>query len=185
MTERLQTTEALLDLAWERLELGLTDMSVAARLPTLATLGPDGWPEARTVVLRATNPAAPSIAVHTDRYSGKMASLRALPRAAFHIWDAPSNLQIRLQAAISIAEGAEVAAAWAKVPDHSRQSYGVVPPPGTPIADPLAYAKTPDPDSFCILTAQITRIDLVHLGLPHRRAVYLAETGWRGQWLAP
>jgi pyridoxamine 5'-phosphate oxidase len=78
-----------------------------------------------------------------------------------------------------------VAPIWARVPDPSRQSYGVTPPPGTPIADALAYAKTPDPASFAVLRLTVQEADLLHLGDVHRRAKFTRTGAWAGQWIAP
>jgi hypothetical protein len=86
---------------------------------------------------------------------------------------------------VTIRSGAEVAEIWAGVPDPSRQSYGITPAPGTPIADTLDYVKEPDPATFAVLTCRIVHIDAVHLGDRHRRAAYSHNGDWVGQWLVP
>ena len=70
---------------WARLLHGVANRQAPARHPTLATLSPDGWPEARTVVLRAADPVAGTLDLHTDLYSAKVAALRHCARAALHI----------------------------------------------------------------------------------------------------
>ena len=185
MSDWWLTLEGIHARLWANLLAGVRDRNAPARHVVLATLGPDGWPEARTVVLRGADRAAALLEVHTDLHSGKVASLAALPRAALHVWDAAEQLQIRVQARVTVHSGAEVAAAWAKVPDPSRQSYGVTPPPGQPIAEALAYEKVPDPATFAILRCQAEAIDAVHLGERHRRARFERGDGWAGQWLSP
>ena len=170
---------------WARLLHGVANRQAPARHPTLATLSPDGWPEARTVVLRAADAVAGTLDLHTDLYSAKVAALRHCPRAALHIWDAEMQLQSRLSVQVQVLSGPEVAAIWARVPDPSRQSYGTLPRPGQPIATDLAYEKRPDADSFAVLRCTVWAIDAVYLGPEHRRASFARETLWQGQWLAP
>ena len=170
---------------WARLVRGVHDRHAPARHPTFATVSPDGFPEVRTVVLRAADPVACTLDIHTDVASAKVASLRHTPRASVHVWDASAHLQSRIEVEVAILTGAQVAAIWARVPDPSRQSYGTVPPPGVAIADALAYEKIPNPASFAVLRCTVRAIDAVHLGPQHRRARFEAAHGWAGQWLAP
>lgn len=185
MSDWFATLQGLHAQAWDLLGKGVRDASHPCRLPTVATVSPDGWPEARTMVLRSADPAAGVVTLHTDLYSTKLASLQSNPRIALHVWDAEAALQIRLQAEVAIASGASVRDLWDKTPDHARQSYGVTPPPGVPILDALGYVKAPDPATFAVLLCEVMRIDLVHLGEKHRRAAYVRSDDWAGQWLSP
>ncbi len=185
MSEWFETAEGTLAKVWGTLGRGVADAKHPARRPTFATVSPGGWPEARTVVLRGADREAGLVTIHTDLFSDKIKSLRAVPRAALHVWDAKQDLQIRLQADVSISSGAETRALWDKIPDHARQSYGVTPPPGTPIETALDYVKTPDPDTFAVLTCTVMEIDAVHLGADHRRVSYSRARHWQGQWLSP
>ena len=185
MTEWFTSHAGLWDKLWQVLERGVTDGRHPARLPGFATVSPEGWPEARTVVLRATDKEAGVVSVHTDLYSDKIASLRAHPQAALLVWDPEEALQIRLRCGVAIASGEAVRALWERVPDHAQQSYGVTPAPGTVIPDALAYDKTPDPASFAVLTCRAVAIDAVHLGTTHRRARFTRDGDWQAEWLSP
>jgi len=185
MSEWFETLDGIQSHVWGVLGAGLSLRDAPARQPTFATVSPDGWPEARTVVLRGVDPVARVLTVHTDLYSSKVASLKAHPRAALHVWVPEDDLQIRVQADVTIAHGAEVRAEWDKVPDPSRQSYGVTPPPGTVIAGALDYVKSPDPETFAVVSCEVVTMDAVHLGDVHRRAAFTQVGEWRGQWLAP
>jgi hypothetical protein len=185
MSEWYETRVGLWDQAWRVLEAGLSLRDAPARQPTFATVSPGGWPEARTVVLRAADKARAVLEVHTDLHSSKIASLRRTPRAALHLWEPELQLQVRMQADVDISSGEAVAETWASVPDPSRQSYGITPAPGTPIADALDYVKAPDPATFAVLSCQLSHVDLVHLGVRHRRAAFARSRDWQGQWLAP
>ena len=170
---------------WLRLHRGVNDRHAPARHPTLATVTPDGQPQARTVVLRAADASTALLDAHTDLRSAKIAELHTNPRAALHIWDAQAHLQLRINVTVDILTGHAVQAAWARVPDTSRVAYGTHPAPGQPIATSLDYTKTPDPAAFAVLRMTVHTIDALHLGPTHRRAVFTRDTGWAGQWLAP
>lgn len=170
---------------WALLVRGVGDRHAPARHLTLATVSPEGWPQARTVVLRAADPLACTLDIHTDLRSAKVAALRHNPRAGLHIWDATAHLQTRIEAEVAILSGDQVAEVWARVPDPSRQSYGTTPAPGMPIDNALAYEKSPDPAAFAVLRCTVHAIDAVHLGPVHRRARFHAADRWAGHWLAP
>lgn len=170
---------------WTRLQRGVRDRHAPARHPTLATVGANGMPQIRTVVLRAALAQEASLDIHTDLRSAKVAELRASPLAGLHIWDASAHLQIRLETAATILTGHEVLETWQRVPDASRVAYGTMPPPGAPISHALAYEKPPDAASFAVVRLQVLAMDVVHLGPNHRRARFERADNWAGQWLAP
>ena len=177
--------DSLYSHAWHRLIRGVHDRHASARYPTLATVSPTGWPEARTVVLRAVDRSCSRLEIHTNLYSPKIADLMTTPIAALHVWDSRSRLQIRLQADVVITHGAQVASIWSAVPESSRTAYTRSSVPGQTIAAALAYESTPDPAAFAVVHLDIRVMDLLHLGTHHRRAQYTRERDWTGCWLAP
>ena len=185
MSEWFESLDGIFAQLWQGFERGVAERSAPARHPTFATVSVDHWPETRMVVLRAATRETGVLEVHTDITSGKVASLRAQPRAELHIWDDKKRLQTRARCTVSLTHGAAAAETWAKVPDPGRQSYGITPPPGHPIATALAYEKRPLLDSFAVLRCQIERIDAVYLGEAHRRAVFVRQDLWAGEWCAP
>jgi pyridoxamine 5'-phosphate oxidase len=170
---------------WARLMRGVRDRHAPARHPTFATVSPDGWPQARTVVLRTANEAEGTLDIHTDLRSAKIVSLESNPRAAIHIWDGSAHLQTRIEAIVTILTGDVVASYWEKLPEQGRQNYGTTPPPGEPIANSLDYAKQPDQTIYAVLRCSIRAIDAVHLGPQHRRARFDYTDNRSGQWLVP
>ena len=170
---------------WLRLSRGVHDRHAPARHPTLATVSPDGRPQARTVVLRAADKAAGTVDIHTDLRSAKVGDLRATPFAALHVWDASAHLQLRLEAQVTLLTGQDVAAIWNRVPEASRGAYGSMPAPSEPILQALDYTKAADPSSFAVLRLEILAVDALHLGPNHRRARFDRDNGWAGAWLAP
>lgn len=176
---------AFLDLGWQRLTRGVADRRAAARHPVFATVSPDGAPEARTVVLRGANRHDGTVEVHTDGGSDKVTSLRSNSRAQLMVWDDRAKLQIRLSTRVTILQGGDVADRWQNVPDGSRMAYGASPPPGTPIPNAHAYTKLASLDWFTVLTCRIESIELMQLIDPHRRAVFMANDDWIGEWRVP
>lgn len=170
---------------WVRLVRGLRDRRAPTRHPTLATVGLDGKPQARTVVLRAADKALGTLDIHTDLRSTKVSELRQTPHAALHVWDEAARLQLRLEATVTLLHGPEATAFWSNVPDASRLSYGSQPAPGQPIAEALGYTRQPDPASFAVLRLTVQTIDALHLGPNHRRARFDRDADWSGTWLAP
>ena len=185
MSEWFETLPGLWTGLWDCLADGVARRDAPARHVTFATVGLDGGPGARTVVLRGADRGDSVVEVHTDLFSAKVAELRRDARAAILIWDGDRQLQMRLSVTVTILSGDAVAAIWARVPDPSRQAYGVTPPPGTPIPDALAYDKRADGATFAVLRCAIDRVDLVHLGAAHRRARFDRADGWAGQWCVP
>lgn len=162
-----------------------TDPSSSARLLPMATSDSTGQPDLRTLVLRGWDARAMTLDVHTDANSSKVTQLRANPRAVFLIWDAPTQQQFRIKTDVEIRVGAAVADHWARVPISSRKGYGVVPSPGQPITESLAYDRPADPDCFAVVRCVATEIEALQIGPPHRRARFVKSDGWAGQWLAP
>lgn len=172
-----ETLSGMLDLAWDRL--------AQRGSMALASQGPAGWPEVRTVMLRDLCRETGQLAVHTDSRSSKITGLRKTPQATLMLWDEALQLQIRAKVVVAIQTGPEVNAIWNRVPDTSRQAYGTDPAPGTPIDDALSYTKPGDRSAFAVLNCRVVALDVLRLGEEHRRAAYSRDDDWAGQWLAP
>ncbi len=139
----------------------------------------------RTVVLRGANQKRAELTVHTDVRSPKVASLRANPFAELHVWDPSTQLQVRLEAKATMLFGDAVASIWAGLSEATRQAYGSLPAPGEAIAEPLAYSRQPDFARFAVVTLELVAIDVLHLGVDHRRARFERRSSWAGCWLSP
>lgn len=186
MTDPWDTPADVLDHVWQILSSGVADRAAPARFPTLLTIGADGGPEGRTVALRAADRSKARLEMHTDLRSGKIAELSANPRAGLHIWAPEMQTQLRLRGAIGIRSGPMAEAAWHRVPDPSREAYGHVPPPGTPIARPQDWVVAPALDNFAVLEFDVASIDAVSLSVKgHRRLVFARDSRWAGTWLSP
>ncbi|WP_371036350.1 pyridoxamine 5'-phosphate oxidase family protein [Rhodosalinus sp. FB01] len=186
MSEWFETLEGLRARVWQRLGRGVADRRAPARHPTLATLGTDGAPEARTVVLRGSSEAAGSVTIYTDAASAKVAELAREPRATLHVWEPKDRLQIRLALTVELRTGASLDALWERLSPEARRAYGGRPEPGRPIGDPVAdYEETRERARFAVLDGRVERIEALHLGDWHRRADFSRADGFAGAWIAP
>ena len=185
------TLEECREEAFRRLARGVADRRSAFHTPTLATIGADGAPEARTLVLRGFEAATRTLRLHTDARSGKVAELAADPRCVLHFYDAGAKLQLRLAGRATVHDGDAVAdAAWAATRDFSRMIYAIEPAPGTPIAAPVAAPRdaTAGRAAFRVILLRVARLEWLELAASgHRRARFAWDDAGvlSSTWLVP
>jgi hypothetical protein len=180
--------------AWALLVRGAADRKHAFHTPSVATIGADGSPRVRTVVLRGASPPSRRLRFHTDARSAKAAELRADPRIAVHAYDPGAKIQLRLTGRATLHRDDEVAdAAWKATKSFSRACYRVTAAPGTPTYDPIAaLAEAGNGDeagreAFIAVAVAVERIEWLYLAAAgHRRALF----DWSGDspaatWLVP
>jgi pyridoxamine 5'-phosphate oxidase len=193
------TLADVLDAAWTLLVRGAGDRKSPVHTPVVASVGADGAPQARVMVLRKADRAAGLLRFHTDVRSAKVASLDG-GRVAVLAYHPGQAVQLRVSGiAEVVAQGAEVDAIWAASTPFARRCYMVDAGPGTVLAGPgsglpvAVEGCKPDEDelvparaNFAIVRVRVTGIDWLHLAQTgHRRAVFAAADGWRGGWVVP
>lgn len=188
--------EAALDAAWALLVEGQTNRRVPAHTPALGTIGLDGRPRTRVVVLREIVPALRRLRFHTDRRSTKAAEIARDPRVSLLVYDAAAKLQVRIEGVASLHDrDAQADLAWRSSRPSSKVCYGIDPGPGSPIhaadgfALPSATGELEDGRAnFLAVMVEITMVEtlsLRHAG--HRRARFHWGEGGDVSlsWLAP
>lgn len=185
------------DRLWSCLESGVSTKRSPFTMLQAATLGLDGAPQVRTVVLRQVRRAHRLLSFHTDARSRKVAELARDPRIALVGVDLDGLVQIRVEGIASICtDEAERRAVWQSSRPHTLLLYRAPLPPGTPVASPgdalpstdaSATAADDGYTNFCLLHVMATRIDFLDLApAGHRRAVFeLHANGYDGRWVAP
>lgn len=178
--------------AWGLMARGVKDRRSTFHTPTVGTVGADGHPALRTMVLRACDVSARSLRFHTDIRSRKPQELAADGRIAVHAYDAKSKLQLRLSGTGHIHNQDELtAAAWAASQPQSRKCYAQpvgssqamnAPEISAPeLVDSVAY------ENFAALVITVTELEWLYLAARgHRRIVFRWQSeAWAAQWLAP
>lgn len=184
--------QAVLSGAWTLLERGVRERGHApVPIITVATIGRDGAPRMRSVVLRGASPAARNLTFYTDLRSRKVDEITRDPRLAAHVWDPAEQIQLRLTGSASVhAEDEFARAAWSALRPESRKAYGIVPEPGTDIAAPDC-CEIPEDDGvrfkrFCVVVMTIDALETLHLRRGgHQRALFTFGNAPAGVWLAP
>lgn len=182
---------------WEWLTAEMAAGVASARHPfhlcTVATVGDDGGPRCRTVVLRRFDGPAREAWFHTDARSPKATELLRKPRACLHWYDMGRRVQIRLLADVILHRNDDVArAAWHHARPMSRACYtGFA--PGSPCDSfPPAPAPPADDDerglsAFTAVCCQFTSIELLFLHATGHQRVRLHPATTPSTWeiLAP
>lgn len=199
---RPDTLEGCLERIWAELGRGVADTRHGFHWPVVATVGADGTPSARVVVLRSCDPDAGLLTFHTDRLSPKVAALRERPTAALTFHCGRRKLQLRAVCEASIEEeGPLFEAGWSRIGLGSKRCYLApsVPSSPSPVQSPNLQPEhlrgLPSEaeaergrERFCVVACRIRSLDLVILGKHgHLRAGFgLDEGKVREQtWLQP
>ncbi len=188
---------AILSFAWAELERAAHDRDSPFRHAQLATAGPRGWPQLRTVILRFADAARRQVGFHTDRRSAKVAEMNAEMAVALAAYDRGRGLQIRLtgQAGLHV-EDARAAEAWAGLHPPLRTPYRLQTHSGWPLSDPSEGDPTPEMreprnadagfENFAFVSVRVIRLEWLHLRpTGHRRARFEWNGSWESTWLAP
>lgn len=194
MKEALETPEDIRKRVWMELARAALDRHHEWRTPVLATLGLDGAPNARTVVLRHTDATLRTLDFYTDSRSPKIAELAAQPQATLLFWSTRLNWQLRARVNIkALTSGQEVEAVWAKLKQsRAAGDYLTVAAPGDKLSaadakpfceDAAAAAATNSQHHLAILKAQVDEIDWLELSRNGHRRAKLSPTAW--EWLTP
>ena len=199
------TLDAALDAAWTQLSEGVRNRRHGFHTPTLATLAPDGQPQARVMVLRRAEPARRVALFHCDVRSPKASEVRADPRAALLFYDFKNKTQVRATARAEVlTDDPDVEAAWERTRLQSRRCYlaphpptadtgdaDEPPPPNLPEhlihRDPTEEESEAGRANFAVIRCHLKTLDwlyLEHTG--HRRARFEWNgERWLGRWVEP
>ncbi len=157
----------------------------------IATLGADGAPRLRSVVLRSFEPHGVRLTFHTDSRSAKFAELSRDRRAAILAYDAGAKLQIRIEGQVELhSDDADSAAVWRGLPDGARQIYRGARAPGMR-AEPRGLDDTIGEEDaerhFAVCRLAASMIDVLYLrAAGHRRAIGRIDDagGLAANWVA-
>ena len=194
-------------LAWFKLQAGAQQRKHPYHLCTVATIGTGGAPELRTVVLRQANPAAQTLAFHTDARSPKVDHMRQDPRVSVLFYDTTDRVQVRIAAKAELfTEGEAFEDAWARTALFARRCYLAPFGPSTPRPEPEPNlpesVRSTAPSeaeseagrrSFVLVRLRVRSLEVLSLAhdgharcrLDYAQGGALPPGGPAGTWLAP
>ncbi|MGT2477699.1 pyridoxamine 5'-phosphate oxidase family protein [Paraburkholderia terrae] len=181
---------------WDCLAAAVCEENNPFKVMQAATIGLDGGPNVRSVLLRSVSERENLLTFHTDLPSPKIADLSREPCIALVAVDLVRNLQIRVSDEASIVRSGQARLhAWRSSP-HDLLVYRAQLAPGTPISDPEdALRQThpvPDPDEglkhFCVVEVRPATLEkLEHLTVGRQQRARFVRQGdiWLRNWIAP
>jgi pyridoxamine 5'-phosphate oxidase len=180
--------------AWELLSRAAVDRKSQMHTIQVATVGLDGSPKLRSVILRKVNADARTLIFHTDTRSAKVVELQKDPRIAFHAYDFPKRTQIRIEGVAKLHTSDPLAnTQWTNSQQMSRECYRVPVAPGSVMEQPhISDIYLPDGrENFCVVVIQTLHLEWLLLHhVQHRRARFdyadhQESTYSKGVWLGP
>ncbi|MCU0754533.1 MAG: pyridoxamine 5'-phosphate oxidase family protein [Xanthomonadales bacterium] len=181
------TPSAWLGAVFRHLAHAVANPEDPLRTPALVTVGADGAPAARHVVLREVVAVNAKLTVWTDARSPKCREIAAQPRVAWLFWDPGRRLQLRLCGRAEVlTEGARVQGTWAGISSTRRREYLANVAPGALLA--AAEGDRPAAPAFAMIDSWLDAADLLQLDRRgHRRARLqrAPDGGWQGDWVEP
>lgn len=154
------------------------------RTATLATVTPEGLPDARTVVLREWDAASDSLVFFTDARSPKIAQLQHQPQAVLVLWHAGLGWQLRMTVQTQVAfDGLAVTSRWARLTmSPAAQDYLSPQVPGEALSthSPLGVSRP----HFAVVQAQVVGMDWLALSPEGHRRARLSPPS-QAAWLQP
>src|SRR5262249_38718074 len=148
---------------------GLLKDAVERRSPftamQLATVGADGAPKLRTIILRRFDQVSGTIAFITDRRAAKVREIAANPHVSLAGYDPTSNLQLRTEGTATIVEDEfERNEVWAALRPHTHVLFSTPFAPGTELGvhdeaqrQASAHSETPH-QHYCLIHISLNRV---------------------------
>lgn len=186
---------------WEELAAGAADRHHPFHLGVLSTIGLDGRPRSRTVVLRHAD--AGVILCHSDARSPTVAEIEANPAVAWVFYDPLQRVQLRVQGTARVHRGCEgdplALDRWQRSSRSSRRCYLAPRPPGeecdAPSANlpeellgriPLDGEDAPGLANFAAIATAAIEIDRLELrACGHWRARLRLGAARSSRWVEP
>ncbi|MFN3749034.1 MAG: pyridoxamine 5'-phosphate oxidase family protein [Sphingorhabdus sp.] len=182
---------------------GAHDRRHSAHHPVVGSIGKDGLPRQRVMILRALDWDRRLIRFHTDYRTEKVGEFASNNLASVLVYEPESKIQLRLSGTASVhASGPAVDAAWEEATLFARRCYLAEDAPGTVSGRPLSglpewvEGRPPSEEevaparaNFAILLFEFSQIEWLYLAnAGHRRARWewnSANLRWDGDWLVP
>jgi hypothetical protein len=180
---RIESLHLLQRACWDELTRATHEREHGWRIMTLATVE-SGRAEARSVILRETDPAGHRLVFFTDDRSPKLQQIQAHPKGTLLAWCPRLSWQIRLRVLLTRETDPHLALSrWARLRlSPAAQDYLSPLAPGEPLSE-ITSEERGSREHFAMVNAQIESLDWLELHPDgHRRAVFDAADG---RWVQP
>lgn len=188
--------DALLTQIWAHLHAATLDGDRPFKTIQVATIGLNGCPNVRTVLLRHASERDNVIRFHSDIRSPKIAELTRQSRVALVGVAADLKVQLRIFGEAQILRDDQTRRdAWNSSPDRSLVAYRTSISPGEPIAQPGdAFGGTHAPGAdeglshFCVVEVRPHHFDWLDesaADYPQRARFTRHDSTWVSTWIAP
>ena len=180
---RIESLHLLQRACWDELTRATREREHGWRIMTLATVE-SGRAEARSVILRETDPAGHRLVFFTDDRSPKLQQIQAHPQGTLLAWCPRLSWQIRLRVLLTRETDPHLALSrWARLRlSPAAQDYLSPLAPGEPLSE-IASEERGSREHFAMVNAQVESLDWLELHPDgHRRALFDAAGG---RWVQP
>lgn len=160
------------------------------RLMQLATIGPQGWPKCRTVVLRSVDQNAGTLCFYADQRSALCAQLLADERVALTALSPCGVMQVRIEGAANLVDDlAQRQHCWQQARDRTQALFRHGGIPGQIIDTPEQACEHLQEGfkHFAIIRVQMKSLEWLDLSRTiHQRARFVRQQAhWQSSWCAP
>jgi pyridoxamine 5'-phosphate oxidase len=178
---------------WQLLQRGVADRKHGFHHPTVATIGLDGRPKSRVMILRKAIHAEKTLRLHADVRTQKWPELGKMPAIGMTLYDVANRVQLRIEGEAELHTQDEVArAAWVGSQPMSRVGYGSMPGPGEVIEEPDQFVLPKDPDmtevgytNFGAIIVRVQSIEWLFLKRGQNRRAKFDLVANTTTWMVP
>lgn len=179
-------TDELLETIWQSLTDAATLPGHGLTLMNIATIGHNGGPRARSVILRDFARSPERLGFATHAHSEKVVEIRANSTVAATCYDRERSLQLRLEGTATVVEDdGERWRAWQRLAPHSQQQYVSLAVPGASVTTHEELREDPSTafQRFAWISLELRRLEWLDLSAePHARWQFDRFDGsWSGQ----
>ena len=185
-------TDAIFSDIWSNLQ-NATGARSTFNFLQLATVGLDGVPQIRNIVLRRCDRDEGTLSFVTDIRSPKVSEIRANARVGMLGYDNEKSVQYRFSGVASlVADETEKLEVWRSLKRSTTEMFEASVAPTMPIDHPAEARATILEEKyafqqFAVVKVALRRIERLELDVDfHRRAEFLRKDDrWEHRWIAP
>jgi pyridoxamine 5'-phosphate oxidase len=178
---------------WQLLQRGVSDRKHGFHHPTVATIGLDGRPKSRVMILREAIRSAKTLRLHADIRTEKWGELAKAPAISVTLYDETHRVQLRVEGEAKRHTQDEVARdGWIASQPMSRVGYGSTPGPGAVIEKPDQFVLPPKQEmteigyeNFGVIIVTVQAIEWLLLKQGQNRRAKLDLVEHTAQWVVP